>query len=237
MQIVLISALVLMAAEMTAGPLPRATATGKSGAAPAPTPPQKQGDRLPGPGAPPNSAQATTPVTPAVAAPNTNTPQHAPDQLDFGTVPEGASAKRTFSLITNAPGYVTVNIPTGPFRLVEFREMGPATGSKSFGAQPALPAVRGVKSRIKYQEGQNGPYQWSMAPNTEIQIDIVFTPKPPSGPGTAASKLTTLNATGPGPHGNWTLVIPLRGTLNPAKLTPELSQPKAGVRSITPSMG
>jgi hypothetical protein len=202
------------------------TAPQKVSALAEPTPPQKRGDR---PSAP-SSAQAPAPVTPAVAAPITNTPQHTPDQLDFGAVPEGASAKRTFSLITNAPGYVTVNIPPGAFRLAEFREMGPAPGSKNGGAQTALPLVGGVKSRIKYREGQNGPYQWSMAPNTEMQIDIVFTPKAQSGPRTAESRLTTLNATGPGPHGNWALVIPLRGTLNPVKLTPELSQPKAGKR-------
>src|SRR5262249_18773317 len=73
----------------------------------------------------------------------------------------------------------------------------------------------------------NGPYQWSMAPNTEVQIDIVFTPKRSSGPGNVASQLTTLNATGPGPHGSWALVIPLRGTLNPVTSTPDLPQPKA----------
>jgi hypothetical protein len=211
-------------------------ASGKVGALPAPTPPQKQGDRPPAPGAP-GSAQATTPVTPAVAAPITNTPQHTPDLLDFGTVSEGSSTKRTFSLITNAPGYVTVNIPPGPFHLAEFREMGPAPGGKNFGAQPALPVAPGARSRIKYQEGQNGPYQWSMAPNTEMQIDIVFTPKPARGPETAVSQLTTLNATGPGPHGNWALVIPLRGTLNPVRLTPESPQPKAFGNNSWPMSG
>jgi len=201
-------------------------ASGKASALSAPTPPQKQGERPPAPGAPPNSALATMPVTPAVAAPITNTPQHAPDQLDFGSVKEGSSAKRTFSLITNAPGYVTVNIPPGPFHLVEFREMVSA-GSKNSGPQSTLPVAPVARSRIKYQEGQNGPYQWSMAPNTEIQIDIVFTPKRSSGPGNVASQLTTLNATGPGPHGNWALVIPLRGTLNPVTPTPDSPQPKA----------
>src|SRR5262249_44826884 len=139
-------------------------APGKVSALPAPTPPQKQGDRPPAPGTPPGSAQATMPVTPAVPAPITNTPQHAPDQLDFGTVSEGSSVKRTFSLITNAPGYVTVNIPPGPFHLVEFREMVSAPGSKNMGPQSTLPVAPVARSRIKYQEGQNGPYQWSMAP-------------------------------------------------------------------------
>jgi hypothetical protein len=167
-------------------------------------------------------------VAPAVAAPITNTPQHAPDLLDFGTVAEGSSAKRTFSLITNAPGYVTVNIPPGPFHVAEFREMGPAPVNKGLGALPPMPAVGGARSRIKYQESQNGPYQWSMAPNTEMQIDIVFAPKAANGPQSA-----TLNATGPGPHGNWALVIPLRGTLSPVKLTPEGPQPKAGKDNLS----
>jgi hypothetical protein len=208
--------------------------------APTPTPPQKRGDRT-APGASPASS-SSLPASPAAIPTSSsvaisNTPQHAPDLLDFGTVSEGSSAKRTFSLITNAAGYVTVNIPPGPFRLAEFREMGPATGSKNLGAQPAMPAVPGARSRMKYQEGQNGPYQWSMAPNTEMQIDIVFTPRPPSGPGTAASQLTTLNATGPGAHGNWALVIPLRGTLNPVKLTPESPQPKAFGNNNLPMSG
>src|SRR5262249_3369189 len=56
-------------------------------------------------------------------------------------------------------------------------------------------------------------------------------------PGTAALQLTSLNATGPGPHGNWALVIPLRGTLNPVKLTPESTQPKAFGNNSLPMSG
>ena len=151
-----------------------------------------------------------------------NTPQHAPDQLDFGQVLDGKSATRTLSLTTNAPGYVTVNIPAGPFRVAEFREMAQTQNPSKINNGP-FPAAGAVRSRIKYQEGQNGPFQWSMAPNTEMQIDVVFTPKARDGGG--AFKTATMNVSGPGPHGNWVLPVPLRGSLSPVSLTPEPPQP------------
>lgn len=85
----------------------------------------------------------------ASAAMISNTPQHAPDQLDFGQVLDGKSATRTLALTTNAPGYVTVTIPAGPFRVAEFREMVMPQGpSKNIGGQ--LPVTGAVRSRIKY---------------------------------------------------------------------------------------
>src|SRR5262249_55490874 len=174
-------------------------------AIPPPTPPQKRGDRPA-----PSAATAMAAAPPAV--PTMNTPQHAPDQLDFGQVLDGKSATRTLSLTTNAPGYVTVNIPPGPFRVAEFREMV-QTQNPSKINNGQLPAAGAVRSRIKYQEGQNGPFQWSMAPNSNMQIDVVFTPKARDGGG--AFKTATMNLSGPGPHGNWVLPVPLRGTLSP----------------------
>lgn len=192
MQIVLISALVLIAANMPAGPLPRATATGKTAAAPTPTPPQA-----------------------ASSAPIMNTPQHAPDQLDFGNVSGGASSRRTFSLTTNAAGYVVVSIPPGPFRVVEFRELGPKQGgSKSPGANSGLTPQ--VKSRISYREDQPGPFQWSMAPNVQIQIDVVFELKS-QGAQIGGQKSAIMNITGPGPHGSWVITVPLRATVSGMK--------------------
>jgi hypothetical protein len=223
MQIALISALVLIAATVPAGPLPRATATGKTASAPTPTPPQKRGDR-PASGSASSPALASAPVSPA---PVFNTPQHSPDQIDFGGVSDGSSARKTFSLTTNGSGYVAVAIPAGPFHLVEFREVGPAQGG-SKGPSGQYPAVvSGVRSRIRYQENQTGPFQWSMAPNTEMQIDIIFAPKVQGG--TIGLKAATMNVTGPGPRGNWALSIPLRGVLNELKLgPPERVPPRAG---------
>src|SRR5262249_691379 len=179
--------------------------------------PQKRGDR-PSPGA------AASPV-PASAAPNAssstavfNAPQHSPDQLDFGSVANGASSLKTFTLTTNAAGNVSVTIPPGPFRIAEFRELGPLQGSSKTSANPlnAGGLSPQVKSRITYREGQNGPFQWSMAPNEQIQLDIVFAPKSQTISGVSSA---VMNINGPGPHGNWVLTIPLRGTSNGMKAT------------------
>src|SRR5262249_49192334 len=109
--------LLVAGAELSRAPALQAPAPAiRVSASPSPTPPQKRGDRPA-----PNPAAAMAVAQPAV--PTMNTPQHAPDQLDFGQVLDGKSATRTLSLTTNAPGYVTVNIPPGPFRVSEFREM------------------------------------------------------------------------------------------------------------------
>jgi hypothetical protein len=186
-------------------------------ASPSPTPPQKRGDRPA-----PNPAAAMADTQPAV--PIMNTPQHTPDQLDFGQVLDGESATRTLSLTTNAPGYVTASVPPGPFHVAEFREMA-RTQNPSKISKGQLPATGAVRSRIKYQKGQTGPFQWSMAANTDMQIDVVFTPKAQDGGG--ALKTATMNVTGPGPHGNWTLPVALRGSLSPATLTPQPPQPRS----------
>ena len=191
--------------------------------------PQKRGDR-PAPGA------AASPV-PASAAPNAssstavlNAPQHSPDQLDFGSVSVGASSLKTFTLTTNAAGNVSVTIPPGPFRIAEFRELGPLQASSKNSANPLnAGGLSQVKSRITYREGQNGPFQWSMAPNEQIQLDIVFAPKSQTISGVSSA---VMNVNGPGPHGNWVLTIPLRGTFNGMKATsPDPSQQPSATHS------
>jgi hypothetical protein len=199
---------ILFAMAATAQP----TATAKVNALPTPTPPQKRGDR-PAPGSASSPALTSSPISPA---PIFNTPQHSPDQIDFGSVSDGASARKTFSLTTNGSGYVTVAISAGPFHLVEFREIGPAQGgSKNPGGLSPAGGAGGVRSRIRYQENQAGPFQWSMAPNTEMQIDIIFTPRAERG--ATGFKTATMSVTGPGPRGNWALSIPLHGVLNQLK--------------------
>jgi hypothetical protein len=189
--------------------------------------PQKRGDR-PHPGA----AASPGPVS---AAPNAssstaifNAPQHSPDQLDFGFVSAGASSLKTFTLTTNASGNVSVTIPPGPFRLAEFRELGALQGGSKNSTTPlnAGGFSPQVKSRITYREGQSGPFQWSMAPNEQIQLDIVFAPKSQTIPGMSSA---VMNVNGPGPHGNWVVTIPLRGTTNGMKaLSPDNSQQGTG---------
>jgi hypothetical protein len=189
--------------------------------------PQKRGDR-------PNAGAAATPV-PAASVPASstsaailNTPQHSPEQLDFGSVADGSSVTRTFTLLTNSAGNVSLSLPPGPFRVAEFREMGPLQGgSKNLPAQPQPAGVSGVRSRIHYQEGQNGPYQWSMAPNVQMQVDIVFAPKSQTTQITGP-KSAIMNLTGPGPQGNWVITVPLRGMVNGMKASStQAPQPSA----------
>jgi len=214
----------LVAAAQTSAP-------GRVGSLPTPTPPQKRGDRpAPGPAA---QGAASAPAAPSAGLPTSsaavlNTPQHAPDQLDFGSVADGAPVTRTFTLLTNAAGYVSVTIPPGPFRVSEFRELGPLTaGAKNLPPQSQPAAVSGVRSRIRYQEGQSGPYQWSMAPNTQMQVDIVCAAKSHAAQ-IAGLRLETMNVTGPGPHGNWVITIPLRATVVGLKaLSPQGIQGRA----------
>ena len=168
------------------------------------------------------------PAPPASTLSVVNLPQHSPDQLDFGTVQDGLSSKETFSLTTNASGYVTLSIPPGPFRIAEFREMAPMQGAnKNALGQAAAVAAGGVKSRIKYQEAQKGPYQWSMAPNAVMQVDLIFAPTV-SGGSKVGPILSIMNVTGPGPRGNWNLAIPLHGVLGNLVLTPAPPSPKQG---------
>jgi len=121
-----------------------------------------------------------------------------------------------------------VTIPPGPFRVSEFRELGPLTaGAKNLPPQSQPAAVSGVRSRIRYQEGQSGPYQWSMAPNTQMQVDIVCAVKSQAAQ-IAGQRLETMNVTGPGPHGNWVITIPLRATVVGLKaLSPQGIQGRA----------
>jgi len=192
-------------------------ASGKASAVPAPTPPQKQGDRpAPSPAIP---GTASAPAAPSAGLPSSsarlpNTPQHMPDQLNFGSVVDGTSVTRTFTLLTNSPGYVSLTIPPGPFRVSEFRELGPPPGgSKNLPPQSQPTAVPGIRSRIRYQKGQNGPYQWNMAPNTQMQVDVVFTPRSQDTQ-VAGVETAIMNVTGPGPHGNWVITVTLRAMVN-----------------------
>jgi hypothetical protein len=131
-------------------------------------------------------------------------------------------------LLTNAAGYVSLTIPPGPFRVSEFRELGPLPGaSKNLPSQSQPAVVSGVRSRIRYQEGQSGPYQWSMAPNIQIQVDIVCAVKSRATQ-SAGQRLETMSVTGPGPHGNWVITIPLRATVVGLKASsPQETQPAA----------
>jgi hypothetical protein len=73
--------------------------------------------------------------------------------------------------------------------------------------------------------------QMGAAPNTEMQIDIVFTPKIQRG--TTGLKIATMSVTGPGPRGAWALSVPLHGVLNELKLgPPERVPPRSGARRI-----
>jgi hypothetical protein len=171
-----------------------------------------------------------TPIPPLSVPPNSafvdNTPQHSPDQFDFGEVWDGDFAKKTLYLTTNASGYVTIQIPEGPFRVREFREMGGVTGLKSKNSpkqqNSQVTAVQQIKSRIVYPDGKTGPFQWSMAPGADMQVDIFFQPHFQFGGMMGGQKTATMKVTGPGPHGNWAFSVPLRGMFDGLKITAPL---------------
>jgi len=174
----------------------------------------------PGAGAQTRAFRAPTPVPTPAAVPSAvkapgmgtvlNTPVHSPASLAFGAVWNGQLVKRTFVLTTNANGYVSVEIPPGPYRVAEFREMG----AGGFGGGGPVMG-RNVKSRIT---NPSRPWQWSLAAGAEIQIDVFFEPKFDLFSMTAGPKPATMKVTGPGPHGNWMLSIPLAGTFNGLKI-------------------
>jgi hypothetical protein len=155
-----------------------------------------------------------------------NTPPHSPDQFEFGEVWDGDLAKKTLYLTTNASGYVTIQIPEGPFRVGEFREMGGVTGLKSKNnpkqQNSQVTAVQQIKSRIVYPDGKTGPFQWSMAPSVDMQVDIFFQPHFQFGGTMAGLKSQTMKVTGPGPKGNWALSLPLRGMFDGLKVAAPL---------------
>jgi hypothetical protein len=185
--------------------------------------------KKPGPGSPSNTALGTvaalpTPISPGQAqplvgsAPISNTPMHAPDQFDFGEVWDGDLAKKTFSLTANGSGTIHMELPAGPFRVAEIREMGPMGGSKNPGGQSPMLGPS-TKNRIKFSENQLGPYTYHLESGGEIQVDIYFQPHFKFGSEMAGQKNATLKVSGPGPKFNWALSIPLRGMFDGLKLS------------------
>jgi hypothetical protein len=208
-------------------PTPKATPTPvstvkQSGAvvAATPTPPKALQT------APAGVAARPTP-TPAAASPSigsialSNTPFHSPDQFDFGEVWDGDLARKTFHITANASGFITVDIPAGPFHVSEYREMGKATGgSKNMGTGkgPIVP-IQPVKVRYPYPDGRTGPLQWKVEPDTDVQIDVVFQPHFKFGGEMAGQKSASMKVSGPGPKLNWTLAVPLRGMFDGVKIS------------------
>jgi hypothetical protein len=157
--------------------------------------------------------------------PTLNTPVHSPDQFDFGEVWDGDVARKTFHIVANASGFVTVDIPAGPFHVSEFREMGEAKGgSKNMGTGkgPTVP-IQPVKVRNQYPDGRTGLLQWKLDPGADVQIDVVFQPHFKFGSEMAGLKSATMKVSGPGPKFNWTLSLPLRGMFDGLKVTAPLA--------------
>ncbi len=203
-------------AKKPAATTPSSTAPGTVAALPTPASPSSN--------APGTVSALPTPASAGVqgAAPVLNTPVHSPDKFDFGEVWDGDMTRKTFYLTTTAAGYVTVQIPKGPFRVAEFREMGPVQApSKNPGNKttPNLGPIQPVKTKISYLDGQSGPFQWSLAPDTDIQIVIAFQPHFNLFTEAAGQKSATMKVTGPGMHGNWTISVPLIGMFDGLKIS------------------
>jgi len=233
----------------TANPTPAATPTPlstvkQSGAVvtAAPAPPKALQTTAPATNqkAPPGVSKTTAPAgvaprpapTPAFVSPSAgsamvgNTPAYSPSQLDFGEVWDGDMTRKTLRLTTTAAGYVTVQIPKGPFRVAEFREMGaaqlPSKNNPANKSTANVVPIQPVKNRITYLDGQSGPFQWSMAPGVDIQIDIAFQPHFNLMSEIAGQKSATMKVTGPGPKLDWAFAVPLRGMFDGLKLTAQI---------------
>ena len=215
-------------------------ASGLVAAAPQASAPSKVNPRATSPAALPQTAApaiAPRPVpsptptppklNPGVApAPISSGPQYSPSQLDFGSLWDGESAKRTLSLTTPAAGQITLSFPGGGlFWLAEYREMGPVTGgSKNSPTSPMNNSFqRQLKTRATYQVGTPvSPFlQWNVSAGSEVQIDVVFRPlSHPNGsvgvvePG---AKSIIMGLSGPGMVQPWSIHVPARGMFNGSK--------------------
>jgi hypothetical protein len=209
-------------------------------AAPQASAPSKANPRATNPGTSPQTAPpAITPRTspsptpappklnPGVApAPISNGPQYSPAQLDFGSLWDAESAKRTLSLTAPAAGQITLSFPGGGmFWLAEYREMGPVTGgSKNSPTSPMNNSFqRQLKTRATYQVGTPvSPFlQWNVSAGSEIQIDVVFKPvsHPQGSTGVVEPgvKSIIMGLSGPGMIQPWSIHVTARGTFNGSK--------------------
>jgi hypothetical protein len=143
-------------------------------------------------------------------APNVaNIPLHAPDRLEFGAVWDGEKQVRTFSLTSNGRGYLSAEIPKGPFHIVEYRELGLPIRSKD-----GQKVGKNVKVRIPYADTESRALSWQIDPDVDVEIDVAFNPKFDLFSMTAGDKSLALTVRGPGPFTGWQLSIPLHGVFH-----------------------
>ncbi len=175
-----------------------------------------------------HAAPSPTPTPPrpnpgVAPAPISTGPQYSPAQLDFGSLWDGESAKRTLTLTPPLDGIVTVSFPGGgQFWLTEYRVSGPLSGgSKNTPMRQNGPISQWqVKARNTFAVGKSIPgyYPQMVAAGDQIQIDIVF--QPVSHPtGTAfvvppGPKSIVIGIIGPGSTKSWSVQIPARGVFN-----------------------
>ena len=142
------------------------------------------------------------------------TPEHTPQQLEFGDVWNGQSSRRTFGFITTAGGAVAAQIPAGPFRIVEFRIMSALKGAPESAMSRLAAAGRTVEFRQSYPAGQPAPAQWTVGANQVVELDVVFEPKFDLFTMTAGPKTGALKLSGPGPAHPWSLSVPMQAMFN-----------------------
>jgi len=248
-KIVLVTVLLPLAAT------PQASAPGKVGprTTPTPTPIQAIAPAANQPKSVPGSSNSTAaqgvsasspPQTPAspklnpgVAPAPISGPQYSPTQLDFGSLWEGESAKRTITLTPPMDGWVTVSFPGGGgFWVAESRVYGHPSGSNIYGPpsgskndpkrQNGPISQWQVKSRAKFPVAKSiaGIFPQIVTAGDQIQVDIVFQPVSESkelpiyslavSPGTQSIEITIV---GPGSTKFWWVKIPARGVFNGPK--------------------
>ncbi len=172
-------------------------------------------------------------VNPALAsAPIVNGPKYSPTQLDFGAVDYNASTRRTFSLTVPLAGEVTLEFPAGSFVLAESRRTQPMNLGQG-PSQMKRAQVPPMKPVPAFSNNQTETYKWIFVAGEELQLDILFAPLF-SKNNTPGMRTATMKFSGPGSITPWTIIIPMRGTLNGSKvdLTPQLTQPPIGNKSM-----
>lgn len=112
-------------------------------------------------------------------------------------------------------GDITLEFPTGSFRITELRRVPPV----NFGGQgqSTRAAVPPMKPTPTLSNGQTDVYTWNFAAGEEMQLTIFFETFSKNDYVNPGLRTATMKISAPGLIRPWTVAIPMRGTVNPRK--------------------